>query len=84
MVQSLYSIASRLCPLAFLEDGAKFLKVKAGARDDLKMPSCKMPPKYIEALIGKSFYYTIALLENIQWFSLQISFLLQAISTSSI
>jgi hypothetical protein len=59
MVQSLYSFASRLCPLASLEDGAKFLKVKASARDDLKLLSCKMPPKYSKALIGKSIYYSI-------------------------
>jgi hypothetical protein len=59
MVQSLYSFASRLCPLASLDDGAKFLKVKASARDDLKLLSCKMPPKCSKALIGKSIYYSI-------------------------
>jgi hypothetical protein len=81
MVQSLYSIASRLCPLAFLEDGAKLLKVKDSARDDLKLPSCKIPPKFIEV---NPFTTAISIFENIQCFPLQISLLLQAISTSSI
>jgi len=56
-VESFYSFAYRMCPVAFLEDGAKFFTIKASARGKVKLPSCPMPSEYVDHFIGKSSCY---------------------------